>query len=457
MQKHQIVKIVEVLSSCLTLPFLYSIKHSFYRRFLGFKSKTWKFAFYALLLTVIEFYTMRIASGPLITIINNVIWLTIICFLCKGNFLIKFYAVIVGEAVLLLINLTFLTFDFEILPIMHTINMSFKEHMIVSFMNSIINDLIRLIILFIFLKKICNLINLKEKIVNLYQSLYLLIPCLSIYSLSVIFYTIQTIRIDDKNHYLPYIFHKIYYILPFVSFTLLISILITAYTFNKMLECEQEQQKNILMEQQFKLQLKHSKNVEGLYNSIRSIKHDMNNHLSCLRSLANTNNIEETKKYLNNISKTINKLDFQIKTGNCISDAVINEKFNIAKGEGITFICDFMLPNEISLEPVDLCVILSNTLDNAIEACMRITDPNILKKIYIKSYIRNMYLIIEVSNTTIDKIQYVENKIISKKSESYNHGIGISNIESTIKKYNGIVDILEEKDKFTMNLMLKIK
>lgn len=457
MEKQQVVKIIGFLSSCFTLPFLYTIKYYFYQRFLGFKSKAWKFAFYALLLTVIDFYIMRISSEPLKIIIHNAIWLTIICFLCNGSFLIKFYAVIVEEAIFLLINLTFLTFDFKILPIIHNINMSFKEHIIVSFMNSIINDLIRLIILFVFLKSICSLINLKEKIVNLYQSLYLLIPCLSIYSLGEVFYIIQTIRIDDKKYYLPYIFPKIYYILPFVSFSLLISILIAAYTFKKMLECEQEQQKSILMKELFKLQLKHSKNIEGLYNNIRSIKHDMNNHLACLSNLINTNNIKETKKYLDNISKTINKLDFQIKTGNCISDAVINEKFNIAKAEGIEFICDFMLPNEISLEPVDLCVILSNTLDNAIEACMRITDSTILKILCIKSYIRDMYLIIEISNTTIDKLQYAENKIISKKSDRYNHGIGISNIESAVKKYNGIVDIVEEKNKFTINLMLKIK
>ncbi|MFD3156320.1 sensor histidine kinase [Haloimpatiens sp. FM7330] len=457
MEKQQLVKIIGFLSSYFTLPFLYTIKYYFYQRFLGFRDKTWRFAFYALLLTLIDFYSIRILSEPLRIIIHNIIWLIIICSLCNGNFLIKFYAVIVEETILLLINLTFLTFDFNILPIIHSINMSFKDYITVSFINNIINDIIRIIILFVFLKSICKLINFKGKLVNLYQGLYLLVPCLSIYSLGIIFYIIQTIRIDNKKYYLPYIFPKIYYILPFVSFSLLISILIVAYTFKKMLQCEQEQQKSILMKEQFKLQLKHSKNIEELYNNIRSIKHDMNNHLSCLKNLINTNNITETQKYIDNISKTINKLDFEIKTGNCISDTIINEKYNIAKSKGIDFICDFILPNKISLEPIDLCIILGNTLDNAIEACTKITHDNILKTICIKSYIRNMYLIIEVSNTTINKLQYDKNKIISTKSDKYNHGIGISNIEAVVKKYNGIIDILEEKDKFTINLMLKIK
>ncbi len=159
------------------------------------------------------------------------------------------------------------------------------------------------------------------------------------------------------------------------------------------------------MEQQFKLQLTHSNNIEMLYKGIRGITHDMNNHVSCLRNLAATNNIEDIKKYLININETISKLDFKIKTGNSISDAIINEKYNIAKANEIEFICDFLLPKETLLEPVDLCVILSNALDNALEACMRITDSNILKKICIKSCIKNIYLIIEVSNSTTNKIQ----------------------------------------------------
>lgn len=457
MEKHQIFQVTQLLLEFLIMSFLYAVKYYFYKRFLGFKCKPWCFLLCASLLTFVDFYTMKTLSLSLRIIMGDVIWLTVICFLCKGNLLIKIYAVIIEQTVLLLINLTLLTFDFKISPNIHNINMSFNEHITVGFIYNIINALIRFAILFIFLRIICSFLDLKEKSMNLYKSLYLLIPCLSIYGLALIFYITQEVKIDDKNYYLPYIFPKLYSILPFVSFTLLMSILITAYTFKKMLEGEQQQQKNMLMEQQFKLQLTHSKNIEGLYTGIRSIMHDMNNHLVCLKNLAADNNVDNIKKYLDNIGETISKVDFKIKTGNPISDAVINEKFNIAKAEGIEFICDFMIPKETFLEPVDLCIILSNILDNAIEACTRISDNNITKKICIKSYIRDMYLIIEASNTTIHKIQYDKDKIISTKSDRDNHGIGISNIKTAVKKYNGVVDILEEKNKFIINIMLKIK
>ncbi|EDT85921.1 ATP-binding protein [Clostridium botulinum] len=441
MEKQQILEISRFLSGYLTTLFLYTIKYYFYKKFLGFKSKVWHFTLCALLVTVIDFYMIKSMSLLSSIIINSIIWLLIICFLCNGNFLMKFYAVILEETALLLINLTFLTFDFTILPTIHNINVSFNKHIIISFMTNIINDLIRYTILFVFLKNICKFLNLKEKSIKLYENLFLLIPCLSIYSLGLIFYIIQPIDIDNRRYYLPYIFPKIYYTLPF----------------KKMLEGQLEEKKNLLMEQQFKLQLTHSNNIEMLYKGIRGIIHDMNNHVSCLKNLAATNNIEDIKKYLININETINKLDFKIKTGNSISDAVINEKYNIAKANKIEFICDFLLPKETLLEPVDLCIILSNALDNALEACMRITDSNLPKKICIKSYMKNMYLIIEVSNSATDKIQYAENKIISTKTDKNNHGIGISNIKTVAKKYNGIIDILEEKHKFIINIMLKIK
>ncbi|ENK1244554.1 GHKL domain-containing protein [Clostridium sporogenes] len=457
MKKQQVLQISRFLSGYLTMIFLYIIKYYFYKNFLGFKSKVWHFILCALLVIVIDFYMMKTLPLLSIIIINNIIWLLIICFLCNGNFLMKFYAVILEETALLLINLSFLSFDFTILPTIHNINVSFNKHIIISSMINIINDLIRYTILFIFLKNICKFLNLKEKSIKLYENLFLLIPCLSIYCLGLIFYIIQPINIDNKRYYLPYIFPKIYYTLPFISFSLLLSLLIMAYTFKKMIEGQLEEEKSLLMEQQFKLQLTHSHNIEMLYKGIRVIIHDMNNHVSCLKNLAATNNIEDIKKYLININETISKLDFKIKTGNSISDAVINEKYNIARTNKIEFICDLLLPKETILEPVDLCVILSNTLDNALEACMKITDNNLPKKICIKSYIKNMYLIIEVSNSTKDKIQYSKNKIVSSKNDKNNHGIGISNIETVAKKYNGTIDILEEKHKFIINIMLKIK
>lgn len=69
---------------------------------------------------------------------------------------------------------------------------------------------------------------------------------------------------------------------------------------------------------------------------------------------------------------------------------------------------------------------------------------------------KNMYLIIEISNTKNNMLLYDENKIVSTKTDKCMHGIGISNIEAAAKRYNGIIDIVEGKDKFTINIMLPL-
>ena len=318
-------------------------------------------------------------------------------------------------------------------------------------------EFIFLAVFFLLLKKICNLINSKGRIINLYKSLYLLFPCLATFSLVLIFYYVQAIHVDGKEYYLFSIFPEIYSFIPLASISLLLSLLVNASIFKKMLEGEEIEQKNLLMEQQFKLQINHNKNIESLYKDIRSIKHDMTNHLLCLKNLSEKGNLEEVSKYLHILGQTVSNLDNQIKTGNTVSDAIINEKYNIAKLEGIEFICDFILPDRLQINPVDLCIILSNALDNAIEACIRIDDKSISKIISITSYFRDLYLIIEVSNSNINKLKYNNYKIVSQKKDKATHGIGMSNIEMVVDKYNGILDIIVEKNKFTLNIMLNVE
>jgi len=318
-------------------------------------------------------------------------------------------------------------------------------------------EFVTLAIFFIILKKICDFISFKGKFINLYRSLYLLFPCLTTFSLVLIFYYVQAIYVDGKNYYLFTIFPEIYSIVPLVSISLLLSLLVNAYIFKKVLQGDETEQKNLLMEQQFKLQINHNKNVESLYANIRSIKHDMTNHLICLKNLSKQGNLEEIINYLHTLGQSLGKLDNTIKTGNPVSDAIINEKYNIAKLEGIEFSCNFILPDNFQINPVDLCIVLSNALDNAIEACMKIKDKTLGKKISITSYLRDLYFIIEISNSNMNKIQYNNNIIVSQKDDKDNHGIGISNIEMVVKKYDGILDIMVEKNTFTLNLMLKLK
>lgn len=456
MDNIQIIDLFGFLSTILALPFHYTIQIHFYNKFLGFKNKIWKCVFFIIPLVFLNILIYKVQS-PLGFIVNDLLWFALLLCLCNGNFVLKLYAAIVPATILLLIYIIFLSFDYRVSSYILTFNTSSTLDIFILFLINVARESINLILFFLFLNKISDFLSFKERTVDVYQSLYLFIPCLATYSLILIFYFVQAIHIDNKDYYLFSIFPKVYYVVPLVSISLLISMILNAYIFKKIIQVKDIEQKNLLMEQHFKLQINHSKNLEGLYSGIRSIKHDMNNHLLCLKNLAQNGNVEELNNYLHTLGQTIEKLDYNIKTGNAISDAIINEKYNIAKMENIKFDCNFILPNELILDSVDLCVVLSNSLDNAIEACMKIQDETVDKEISITSYIQDLYLIIEVSNTIVDKLRYNGNKIPTTKQDKTNHGIGISNIEMIAKKYAGIVDVIIEKNKFILNVMLKIK
>lgn len=456
MEHMRIIDILGFSSSILALPFHYVIQLYFLNRFLGFKNKLWKCIFFIVLSVILNILIYKTHS-PLTSIATDLLWLILLCYLCNGNFILKLYAAIVPTTILLIIYIIFLSFDYNVSFYVSNLDINSTINIFLIFLIDFAREAISLIILFIFLNRISNFLSFKERTVNIYESLYLFVPCFATYSLILIFYFIQAIHVENKNYYLFSIFPKVYLLVPLVCISLLISILLNAYIFKKSLQVKDFEKKNLLMKQQFKLQINHNKNVEGLYSGMRSIKHDMQNHLLCLKNLANNNNIEEIKEYLQILGQTIEKLNYKIKTGNVISDAIINEKYNIAKMDNIEFICNFIMPNDTLIDSVDLCIILSNCLDNAIEACIKINDEAINKKIIITSYLKDLYLIIEVSNTTTDKVKYKNNKIISTKKDRNNHGIGLSNIEMIIKKYNGILDIITEENKFTLNIMLKFK
>nr|DAD54326.1 TPA_exp: hypothetical protein CAETHG_RS04805_1 [Clostridium autoethanogenum DSM 10061] len=306
MNNLQIINTLGLLSTLIVLPFHYIIQIRFFNNFLDFENKIWKCIFFVISLLFLNILTYKIQfPSPLTFIINDLLCFIFLYYLYPGNFVLKLYASIVPTTILLLTYTIFLNFDYYVSSCIYNLNMSSILNISVLFLINITRESLNLIILFILLKKINKFLNFKEKIVDAYQSLYLFVPCFATYSLILIFYFTQYIHVDNKSYYLFSIFPKIYFVVPFVCIILLISILINAYIFKKVIEIQEIEQTNLLMEQQFKLQINHSKNLEALYSSIRSVKHDINNHLLCLKILAENGNTKEINKYLYTLGQTI--------------------------------------------------------------------------------------------------------------------------------------------------------
>lgn len=117
---------------------------------------------------------------------------------------------------------------------------------------------------------------------------------------------------------------------------------------------------------------KHYEEVQNMYQQIRGWRHDYHNHIQTMKAHLAMGKLEELEAYLNELDTDLNTVDTVIKTGNVMVDAILNSKISVAAAKGIAINAKAIVPQELntSLSEVDLCLIIGNLIDNAIEACM---------------------------------------------------------------------------------------
>ncbi|MBO5210067.1 MAG: GHKL domain-containing protein [Lachnospiraceae bacterium] len=114
---------------------------------------------------------------------------------------------------------------------------------------------------------------------------------------------------------------------------------------------------------------KHCSEVENMYRQVRGWRHDYHNHIQTM--LALVDKPEQMRAYLLTLNEDLTTVDTVIKTGNVMLDAVLNSKLSLIKTKNIAVNAKAVVPEKLSISDVDLCVIIGNLLDNAMEACER--------------------------------------------------------------------------------------
>ncbi|WMJ80699.1 GHKL domain-containing protein [Clostridium sp. MB40-C1] len=213
-------------------------------------------------------------------------------------------------------------------------------------------------------------------------------------------------------------------------------------------------QKEALLAHQFNIQARHYKDLQIQFKNTRMFKHDINNHLICIKNLIANGDIKSTEQYIKKITESLENLNLKVNTGNPFADAVISEKYNISIDKNIDFKCNVKMLNGINMDPFDLCVILGNALDNAIEACEKITDESIKKYIHITSTFNKSFIVFEIKNSMKGYIH--KNHMSTDKGDAINHGLGLLNIESIADKYFGTTYIENSENIFELSIMLQV-
>ena len=198
---------------------------------------------------------------------------------------------------------------------------------------------------------------------------------------------------------------------------------------------------------------KHCEEVENMYRQMRGVKHDLKHHIQTMKAHLIMNQYKELEEYLNELDEDLDIVDTVIKPGNIRIDAVLNSKLAVARARGININAKAIVPAELEINEVDICVIIGNLLDNAIEACEKEKEKDKqLIRVYIDILKQQLY--IYISNSMTNDIQKSGGRYITTKDGS--HGFGLLRIDRVVKKYGGYLNRQHEEGVFATEIMLPL-
>lgn len=195
----------------------------------------------------------------------------------------------------------------------------------------------------------------------------------------------------------------------------------------------------------------HYAEVENMYRQTRGWRHDYRNHIQVLKSYLAMGDIEAASHYLDVLDADLNTVDLAMKTGNKMTDIILNSKISLARSKNIQVVADAHVPVELSTAEIDLCIIIGNLFDNAIEACMALPKEERMIRVYME--MKNTLLYISFTNSTaLKKQKKVNGRFFSSKGEG--HGYGLVRIDTIIDRYQGYISRNSEDGAFTTEVLL---
>ncbi|MDK0856069.1 GHKL domain-containing protein [Clostridium perfringens] len=225
-------------------------------------------------------------------------------------------------------------------------------------------------------------------------------------------------------------------------------------TYKRFKEYKANSQINIL-EKQLDYQKNYYEKVINNYGEARKALHDMNNHMSVIKYFLENKDYKNMDDYIQSLSERI----VTNKDNNICSNKVINaiclDKCEMCKKEGINIRFDTIINKKLKIDDLDLCIVLGNLIDNAIEACEKINDKEVQKVIKVSARIYLNQIYIKVINSKNNKVEKRNNKFLTSKKDKKNHGIGLENVKEAVHKNHGDIEIKDSKNTFEVSLYMK--
>ena len=195
----------------------------------------------------------------------------------------------------------------------------------------------------------------------------------------------------------------------------------------------------------------HYQEVENMYRQMRGWRHDYRNHIQAMKAYAANGDLEAIRAYLDMLDTDLNTVDTVVKTGNSMADAILNSKISLAQSKDIPVSVDAHIPVKLKMSGLDLCCIIGNLFDNAIEASMALPPDKRLIRVYME--MKNTQLYISSTNFTAVKKQKKQGGLF-KTSKGEGHGFGLVRIDTIIERLDGYLSRNSEDGAFTTEILI---
>lgn len=195
----------------------------------------------------------------------------------------------------------------------------------------------------------------------------------------------------------------------------------------------------------------HYHEVDNMYRQIRGWRHDYRNHIQTMKAYAASENWEAIRRYLDLLDDDLAAVDTVIRTGNPMTDAILNSKISLARSKNIQVEADAYIPVKLKLSEIDLCCIIGNLFDNAIEASVNLPEAQRVIRVYMD--MKGTQLYISFTNFTAGKKIKKEGKRF-RSTKGKGRGFGLARMDAIVERLNGYISRNSEDGAFTTEILL---
>lgn len=191
--------------------------------------------------------------------------------------------------------------------------------------------------------------------------------------------------------------------------------------------------------------------IEEMYQQIRTWRHNYRSHIQTMKAHVAIGDISALSAYLDELDQELKSINSPIKTGNPMTDAILSSKLSLARNQEIACVVDANIPLRLDISELDLCCILGNLFDNAIEASLALPPTKRMIRVYMA--MKGTQLYISFTNLTAAQKQNKMERLF-KSTHGEKRGLGMKSIVRIVTQLGGYFNCNSEDGAFTAEILL---